>query len=157
MKTRRSMKRLLVVCWACALAGSLVAAGIIEQTPGIPSVLNPNESAFQQQTHFLVFTSSSTAGENAATATAYYNAIDPPTAACPNGCKRNFTQWVKNAGFISDESQWHSTGPQFVACNLPGCDYPAGTYGDNIINTDSHAIVLNAADLAFVHNQFIRC
>jgi hypothetical protein len=30
-------------------------------------------------------------------------------------------------------------------------------YGDNIINADSHAIVLNAADLGFVRNQFIRC
>jgi hypothetical protein len=157
MQTRQSVKGLLVVGSVCAVVGSLLAAGIIEQTPGIPSMFNPKESAFQQQTHFLVFTSSQTAGENATTATAYYNAIDPPTAACPSGCKRNFTQWLKNAGFISDESQWHSTGPQLIACNLPGCDFPAGTYGDNIINTDSHAIVLNAADLGFVRNQFIRC
>jgi len=44
-----------------------------------------------------------------------------------------------------------------IACDLPGCDYPRGTYGDNIINADAHAIVLNAADLGFVRNQFIRC
>jgi hypothetical protein len=30
-------------------------------------------------------------------------------------------------------------------------------YGPGIVNTDSHAIVLNAADLGFVRNQFVRC
>src|SRR5947208_1112680 len=47
---------------------------------------------------------------------------------------------------------------QFVQ-NVPNVVNPDGTprYGPNIINTDSHAIVLNAADLGFVRNQFIRC
>jgi hypothetical protein len=108
----------------------------------------------------LVFTGSDTPGENAQTATAYYNAVDPYHQ------KQTFPQWLVNAGFISDVSQWHPTGPQIVACDLGaanGCDVPAHNpdgslyYGDNVINTDSHAIVLNAADLGFVRNQFIRC
>jgi hypothetical protein len=32
-----------------------------------------------------------------------------------------------------------------------------GCLRDNIINADSHVIVLNASDLGFVRNQFIRC
>ena len=77
---KRMTKRLLVLFSALALAGVLLAAVIVEQTPGVPNVFNRLESAFQQQTHFLVFTDSKTAGENAKTATAYYNAIDPPRA-----------------------------------------------------------------------------
>ena len=139
---------------------TLVATATVELTPGIPNIFNPTESAFQNQTHFLVFTGSDTAGESATTATAYYNAINPTQS------KRSFQQWLVNAGFISDPSQWHPTGPQIIACDLgpaAGCDIAAHdasgnlVYGDNIINTDSHAIVLNAADLGFVRNQFIRC
>jgi len=154
MKTQQSkkrmVKRLLVLSSALALAGVLLAAVIVEQTPGVPSVFNSTESAFQQQTHFLVFPESKVS-ENAKSATAYYNAIDPTSS------NRDFKQWLKNAGFISDVSQWHASGKQLIACNQPGCDLPAGTYGDNIINTDSHAIVVNAADLGFVRSQFIRC
>jgi hypothetical protein len=151
------MKRRRLVKAGLGLAGLLIAVGafaaglFLEQDPFVPSIFNSTETAFQNQTHFLVFESKSTAGETAATETAYYNVIDPTQS------KRTFEQWLVNAGFISDASQWHPTGPQQVACNLPGCDWPAGTYGDNIINTDSHAIVLNAADLGFVRNQFIRC
>jgi len=138
-----------------ALAGLLIAvcclAAAVETASFVPNIFNPTESEFQNQTHFLVFTGSDTAGENATTATAYYNAIDPTSS------KRTFPQWLVKAGFISDVSQWHPNGPQKIACDLPGCDYPRGTYGDNIINTDAHAIVLNASDLGFVRNQFIRC
>src|SRR5262249_47533607 len=66
--------------------------------------------------------------------------------------KVSFQQWLVNAGFIANATQWHSSGPQTIVTGQP-----AGVYGDNIINTDSHVIVLNAADLGFVRNQFIRC
>jgi len=148
-RKKRMTKRLLVLSSALALAGVLLAAVIVEQTPGVPSVFNPTESAFQQQTHFLVFPESKVS-ENAKSATAYYNAIDPSSS------NRDFKQWLKNAGFISDVSQWHASGKQIISCKL-GCDIPGGAYGDNIINTDSHAIVVNAADLGFVRSQFIRC
>ncbi len=153
MRAPQVVKRLLKGTSALVLAGSLLALAlpVVIEPSGVPNPFNPNETQFQHETHFLVFTGSDTAGETAQTATAYYNAIDPSQS------KRNFTQWLVNAGFISDPNQWHPTGPQQAACNLPGCDYPAGTYGDNIINTDSHAIVLNAADLGFVRNQYIRC
>ena len=147
---KRVAKRLLVLFSALALASVLLAAVIIEQTPGVPNVFSPKETAFQQQTHFLVFTENKV-GENATSAKAYYNAIDPAAS------NRDFKQWLKNAGFIGDVSQWHPSGKQLIACNQPGCDLPAGTYGDNVINTDSHAIVVNAADLGFVRSQFIRC
>jgi hypothetical protein len=120
------------------------------QTTGVPVVIDTNQNRFQQETHFLTFLGSFIPESNV-TATAYYNAIDPGAK------KRTFTQWLVNAGFIRQESDWNSTGPQLIACNLPGCDLPAGTYGPNIVNADAHAIVLNAADLGFVRNQFIRC
>jgi hypothetical protein len=130
----------------------------VELTPGVPSIFNPAESQFQAETHFLVFTGSDdAAGENATTAKAYYKAIDP------NNTKPTFADWLVNAGFIKDKSQWHPSGPQKIACDLPGCDLPKRqpngslTYGDNVINADAHVIVLNAADLGFVRNQFIRC
>ena len=154
----RSIGKIKVLLATLALAAAAVA--VSELTPGIPSMFNATESAFQSQGHFLEFTSSKTPGENAQTATAYYNAIDPFHQ------KPTFPQWLVNAGFIQDTSQWHSTGPQIIACDLGpanGCDVlahnPDGSlyYGDNVINTDSHAIVLNAADLGFVRNQFIRC
>lgn len=116
----------------------------------IPNVDASNQTNFQKQTHFLTFLGSFKQ-ESPTTATAYYNAVDP------YGQKVTFQQWLVAAGFIANEGQWHSTGTQLVACNLPGCDLPAGTYGDNVVNADAHVIVLNAADLGFVRNQFIRC
>jgi len=155
------MKSGRVVVILLAFTTLLVAATLFtEQTPGIPNAFNPTETAFQNQTHFLTFTGSDTPGENAASATAYYNAIDP------GHTKRTFPEWLAKNGFIGSVSQWHPTGPQIIACDsgpANGCDIPAHdslgnpVYGDNIINTDSHAIVLNAADLGFVRNQFVRC
>src|SRR5438552_396268 len=113
--------------------------------PNIPNVVNPNETEFQRQNHFLSFVGSYIP-ESFASAKAYYKAIDPTNQ------KADFKAWLVNAGFISDPSQWHPYGPQDIRTGQP-----AGVYGDNIINTDSHVIVLNAADLGFVRNQFIRC
>jgi hypothetical protein len=151
----KKMAKALTTRWR-GLAGPLIAlccmAAAVETASFVPNVFNPNESQFQNETHFLAFSGEhDAAGENVETATAYYNAIDP------TGSKRTFQEWLVKAGFIGDVSQWHPTGPQEIACDLPGCDHPRGTYGDNIINTDAHAIVLNAADLGFVRNQFIRC
>ena len=48
------------------------AVSLIPETAiNVPNIFNPNESKFQNQTHFLVGTGSDTAGENATTATAY--------------------------------------------------------------------------------------
>jgi hypothetical protein len=156
---RRGWLALLSVGLLASVAVAVVALLFAEQTPGVPSMFNKKESSFQNQTHFLEFTGK-VPGENATTATAYYNAIDPGHK------KESFPEWLVNAGFIGDVSQWHTTGPQIIACDLGaanGCDVPTHkpdgsmNYGDNIVNTDSHAIVLNAADLGFVRNQFIRC
>jgi hypothetical protein len=139
-----------------ALLCLLVTASAVAQ---IPSVDAPNQTDPQSEAHFLTFLGSFVP-ENIASAKAYYAAIDP------SGSKQDFRDWLVYAGFIANRNQWHSTGRQIIACDLgtaAGCDLPAhnpdGTlvYGDNIINTDSHVIVLNAADLGFVRNQFIRC
>jgi hypothetical protein len=108
-----------------------------------PTVFEPSYTPVQQETNFLTFLGSFVP-ESPTTARAYYNAIDP------QGKKPTFSQWLVNAGFISNVNQWHPNGAQNITSTL-------GVYGDNIINTDSHAIVLNAADLGFVRNQFIRC
>src|SRR5512135_2345078 len=126
--------------WIGLLVSMGCLAAAIELTANVPSIFNPNESQFQSETHFLVFTGSDVAGENATTAKAYYRAIDP------NNAKPTFADWLVNAGFIKDKSQWHPSGAQRIACDLPGCDLPKRkpdgslNYGDNIINTDSHAI-----------------
>jgi len=133
----------------------------VQFVPGVPQVVNPAENEFQRESHYLSFLGSYIP-ESPNSATAYYAAIDPLDS---NGLdpKARFPQWLKNAGFIGQESDWNPSGPQLFACDQPGCNYPRlnpdGTprYGPNIINTDSHAIVLNAADLGFVRNQFIRC
>jgi hypothetical protein len=130
---------------ALGLAGLLAPAALKAQ-PGVPNVFSPTETEFQHETHFLAFPSSS--GENAASAKAYYQAINP------SGSKLTFQQWLVNAGFIGDVSQWHAYGSQTI---LTGQPTGPGAYGDNIVNTDTHVVVLNAADLGFVRYQFIRC
>jgi hypothetical protein len=59
----RSVKIALIVLAVTTVlvAGTVLFTGT-ENTPNIPIVFAPNQSAFQQQTHFLVFTGS-TAGE----------------------------------------------------------------------------------------------
>ena len=136
--------------------GPVGNAPLVNIKGGVPQVVNPSENEFQRQSHFLSFVGSYIP-ESADSARAYYNAIDP------GNTKKTFADWLKNAGFIGQTTDWNQFGPQKFACDLPGCNYPKlnldGTpkYGPNIINTDSHVIVLNAADLGFVRNQFIRC
>jgi len=123
----------------------------LSTVPGVPNVVNPNENNFQRATHFLTFLGSFKP-ESANSARAYYKAIDP------NNTKPTFADWLVNAGFIGDRSQWHPYGPQTIITSQPGCSGThTCTYGDNIINADSHVVVLNAADLGFVRYQFIRC
>jgi hypothetical protein len=145
MKLQQRAKAFMAVTSVLAFSGIAAYA-----QPGVPPVDANNETNLQAQKHFLTFIGSFIP-ESTTSAKAYYKAIDP------TGSKQNFTAWLVNAGFIQTASQWHATGKQLIACNLPGCDLPAGTYGDNVINTDTHAIVLNAADLGFVRNQFVRC
>jgi len=125
----------------------------------VPAVDTAKQTDFQSETHFLTFLGSYKL-ENIASAKAYYAGIDP------TGSKQDFRDWLVSAGFIGSRDQWRPTGKQIIACDLglaAGCDVPAHNsdgslvYGDNIINTDSHVIVLNAADLGFVRNQFVRC
>ena len=114
------------------LGASLLCLAFAELDPNVPNIFNANESIFQNQTHFLVFTGADTAGENATTAKAYYKAVDP------NNTKPTFQQWLVNAGFISDASQWHPTGAQLIhararvqACDEETC-YPPTTVETDI-------------------------
>lgn len=139
MQTQHSIGKWLVATFLLAVA----AYAQVPNVPGVPPISVSTHTTFQQQTHFLTF-QESFIPESAATAKAYYRAIDP------TGSKVTFQQWLVNAGFIGNVNQWHPSGRQTIV-NTPG------VYGDNIINTDSHVIVVNAADLGFVRNQFIRC
>jgi hypothetical protein len=145
----------LSTVWAFTGVPAAHAQVVQEPTPGVPNVDLATDTDLEAQKHFLTFLGSFIP-ESTTSAKAYYAAIDPGTS------KLNFTAWLVNAGFIGQASDWNPTGPQKIACDLPGCDLPshtngALTYGPSIINTDSHAIVLNAADLGFVRNQFVRC
>jgi hypothetical protein len=152
MKSAKNIAKglLIFVCLVLPLRASAQNAQPFPPVFNVPDIVNPNESELQRETHFLTFLGSFVP-QNATDGRAYYAAIDP------NNTKPTFQQWLVNAGFISSTSEWNPYGPQKFACNLPGCDYPAGTHGFGIINTDAHVIVLNAADLGFVRNQFIRC
>lgn len=127
---------------AFAVAATLSATATAK-TP--PPVFLPGYAPADQQTNFLTFLGKFIP-EDPVTARAYYNAIDPL------GKKVTFPQWLVEAGFIEKESDWHPEGKQDIRTGQP-----AGVYGDNIINTDSHVIIINNADLGFVRNQFIRC
>jgi hypothetical protein len=141
------------------LAGSVLAlAGLVPAAQAVPPTDSNGETNLQAQTRFLSFIGSFI-GETPAVSNAYYKAINP------SGSKQNVTAWLVNAGFISQVSDWNASGPQKIACDLgtaAGCDMTSAQYRalsnhQGIILTDSHAIVLNAADLGFVRNQFIRC
>lgn len=110
-----------------------------------PAVFLPGYTPAQQQSNFLTFPNNPVI-QSPTTAKAYYDAIDP------NGKKLTFTQWLVETGFIGQESDWQPTGAQDIRTGQP-----AGVYGPNVINTDSHVVVINNADLGFVRNQFIRC
>jgi len=139
---RKALRGLLSVACATAMSLSLTAAA---KQP--PAVFLPGYTPAQQEGNFLTFPESSVL-QNPTTAKAYYDAIDP------QGAKVTFPQWLVKAGFIGHESDWHPTGAQII---MPG--RPTGNHAvdDNVIYTDSHAIIVNNADLGFVRNQFVRC
>ena len=157
MKTTISARTFLVLNSILALS---VLVPAMQAQPGVPATDFNGETNLQVQTRFLTFIGSFI-GETPAVSKAYYKAINP------SGSKQKVTAWLVNAGFIQNASEWNPSGPQLIACDLGqanGCDMPthdpvtgALKHGYGIINTDSHAIVLNAADLGFVRNQFIRC
>ena len=126
---------------AVVLTGALACTLLLQAQ--VPRVSLPTYAPVDQETNFLTFLGSFVP-ESPTTAKAYHKAIDPM------GKKLTFPQWLVNAGFIANVSQWHPTGAQLFVST-------PGVYGDNIINADSRVIVLNAADLGFVRNQFIRC
>lgn len=143
----------------CVAITSVAFASLGHAQPGVPPTDFNGETNLQVQTRFLSFIGSFI-GETPAVSKAYYKAINP------SGSKQKVTAWLVNAGFIQNASEWNPSGAQKIACDLGpqnGCDMPTRdsqgnlNHGYGIINTDSHAIVLNAADLGFVRNQFIRC
>ena len=135
---RASLVLLFLLVTMCA-----IAQVPFPQTTGVPTIIDAHQTSFQQQTHFLTFIGSFKP-ESAQSAAAYYDAIDP------NRSKRTFQSWLVNAGFIQDPSEWNPTGPQTVI-------HDPSQHGYAKILADAHVIVLNAADLGFVRNQFIRC
>lgn len=92
---------------AVCLATAAGAAGLV------PHIFNPNESQFQKETHFLVFTDGHAAGENAQTAVAYYNAVDP------TGSKRTFEEWL-----VNDSGSCRWTYAVFCSRRIPDLSRP---------------------------------
>lgn len=136
---RKAANKLLSAAFFMAASVSMSAYA---KTPPVVSL--PGYTFTEQEGNFLTFPDNSVP-QNPTTANAYYKAIDPA------GHKLTFQQWLVKAGFIGKESDWHPTGAQNIVTNQPG------VYGDNIINADSHVIVINNADLGFIRNQFVRC
>jgi len=101
-------------------------------------------TATNSQHSFLTFPNYLANKETPQTAQAYYAAVNP------GGSKVDFRDWLVNAGFIRQRSDWRSTGQQIYTT-------VAGDYGPNKVNAFAHIIILNAADLGFIRNQYIRC
>jgi len=121
-----------------------IATTSMSQPP--PQVGTANDSSHV----FLQFSAGKSSVENHNTAQAYLNAIDP------SGSKKNFVDWLKNAGFILDVSQWTPSGQQTFVDSTQ-CPSGPTCYGPGKINAFAHIIILNAADLGFIRNQYIRC
>ena len=136
-KTCRPHTKLLKTSVAMLL-GAAVTMTAMAQPP--PQVGNSSDSAHA----FLSFSEGLTAAQTPASAKAYMALIDPGQK------KVTFPQWLTNAGFISDPSQWTPNGQQTYT-NVPG------VYGPGVINAFAHIIILNSADLGFIRNQYIRC
>jgi hypothetical protein len=126
---------------AAILLGAAIAMSALSQPP--PQVGTSTDS----QRTFLQFSAGKSLVENHATANAYLKLIDP------TGSKTNFVDWLKKAGFISDVSQWTPNGQQTFVDSTTS----PNTYGPGMINAFAHIIILNAADLGFIRNQYIRC
>jgi hypothetical protein len=134
-RSGRLGRTLLNVGAAIILGGGLVTPSMSQPPPqvGLPTA---------SQHNFLTFQSGNL--ESPDSSKAYYNTIDP------GATKQDFKVWLQKAGFISDVSQWKPTGQQTFT------DVP-GDYGFGKINAYAHIIILNAADLGFIRNQYIRC
>ena len=132
-----SMRRVLLKAAGAVVFGAAAAVAVAENPPQVATSV---DSAHV----FLNFSAGKSTAESPTTALNYMAAIDPGQN------KVNFTAWLVNAGFISDPSQWKSTGQQTYT-NIPG------DYGYGKINAFAHIIILNAADLGFIRNQYIRC
>ena len=147
---RKALTSLLSAAFVISLGFATTADAV---TP--PTVSLPTYTFAQQEGNFLTFPGN-TVPLTPAWAKAYYNAIDPL------GNKLTFTQWMVEAGFIGQESDWHSTGAQIIKTTLDNAGVqpnPTGNHpqDDNVIYADSHMIAINNADLGFVRNQFVRC
>jgi len=123
---------------AAVALGAAIASTSMAELP--PQVGTATDSAHV----FLNFSAGKSVAENTQTAINYMAAIDP------GQYKVNFVTWLVNAGFISDPSQWKAQGQQRYT-SVPG------DYGPGVINAFAHIIILNAADLGFIRNQYIRC
>ncbi len=126
---------------AAILLGAGIAMTALSQPP--PQVGTSTNS----QRNFLTFSAGKSLVENHFTAQAYMNLIDP------SGSKKDFVDWLVNARFISDRTQWTPNGQQTF---VDQTQHP-NTYGPGMINAFAHIIILNAADLGFIRNQYIRC
>jgi hypothetical protein len=129
--------KILKAATAIALGATLASTALAEPPPQTGSSADSAHA-------FLTFSAGKSSAENPVTAHAYMNAIDPGQT------KLNFKTWLVKAGFIQNEAQWTPSGQQRYT------DIP-GDYGVGVINAYSHIIILNAADLGFIRNQYIRC
>ncbi len=140
--TKRMRFKLLKSAAAIALGAALASTSMAELPPQVGTA---KDSAHV----FLNFSAGKDIPETPFTAAAYMNAIDPGRA------NLDFKTWLVEAGFISDVTQWFPTGQQTYTHQQPGD--VGNDYGPGKINAFAHVIILNAADLGFIRNQYIRC
>jgi len=131
---------------AAVVIGAMIASAAISGVP--PQVGTSKDSSHA----FLTFSAGKSLAENPTTANNYMNAIDPGRK------KVNFVNWLVNAGFIGQASDWKPSGQQiFTQQTSAAAANRAVDYGPGKVNAFAHIIILNSADLGFIRNQYIRC
>src|SRR6266404_3927792 len=96
----RRMRFKLLTSAAAAIIGATLASTAISET--VPQVGTSTDSSHV----FLTFSAGKSRAESPTTASNYMKAIGP------GGKKLNFVDWLVNAGFISNASEWKPAGQQ---------------------------------------------
>jgi hypothetical protein len=131
---------------AAVIIGATLASTAMSEPP--PQVGTSSSSSHS----FLTFSAGQSAAESPTTAKNYFAAIDPGQK------KVNFVNWLVNAGFIGQPSDWLPSGQQiYTHQTSAAAANPAVDYGPGKVNAFAHIIILNTADLGFIRNQYIRC
>jgi hypothetical protein len=144
--SKRTTRLHLLKAGAALVLGMGFAATAMSEPPPVVG------SGTSSQHVFLNFSGGQSQKLTPTLARQYMSAIDP------GATKQRFVDWLVNAGFIGQPSDWAPNGQQvYTKQTTKAAANPATDYGPGKVNAFAHIIILNSADLGFIRNQYIRC